>query len=241
MTPEAYNSKNRLELGRAGWDYLLKVGVEEFQRRSGLVVDGKAGPKTRAALVKFLGGENDGAPIPQTREELRRVYADYHYRIKWKKLPNGDRRYKGIDILGSWVRDNIVRVRLSNGVSVRLHRLIAEEFRELFEEAAEVSGYAPRVVQGFVPRHILWKPYTDRGRERKLSLHASGLAVDLDPSKNAMFSPESVLWTEDGLKFVKVFEDRGWIWGGRFRYRKEAGNAQRFGDPMHFQRAGRKC
>ena len=239
MSPERYNEKQREELGSLAWGYLLRIGVEEFQRRAGLVVDGKAGPVTRSALIKFLNEANEN-PIPQNREELRRFYADYNYRIKWSR-DDGKKKYRGVEILGSWTRDNIVRIRLFNGVSVRLHRLIADEFRELFEEASAVSGYTPSVVQGFVPRHILWKPFTSRGKERKLSLHASGLAVDLDPNLNRMFSPASILWTEHGLRFVDVFEKAGWIWGGRFRYRREAGQPMRYGDPMHFQRAGRGC
>jgi hypothetical protein len=242
MTPSVYNQRQREAgaLDSVAWSHLLTLGVEEFQRREGLVVDGRAGPKTQAALTDSLR-RGPSSAIPQTRSELRALYADYKYSIKWSKTADGGRRYRGISIHGSWVRDNIVRVRLHNGVAVRLHRDIAAEFRRLFLEASEVSGYTPAIAQGFVARHVLWRPYAPNGKERKLSLHASGLAVDFDPKSNAMFSPDARLWTEDGQKFVSVFESAGWTWGGRFRYSKERNKVKRYGDAMHFQRAGRRC
>lgn len=53
-----------------------------------------------------------------------------------------------------------------------------------------------------------------------LSMHAYGIAVDIDPAHNALNTegrmPDAV---------VKMFERRGWYWGGRFSRK----------DPMHFE------
>jgi len=53
-----------------------------------------------------------------------------------------------------------------------------------------------------------------------LSMHAYGIAVDIDPAHNQMGTtgrmPQAV---------IDAFESRGWYWGGRFSRR----------DPMHFE------
>ena len=62
-----------------------------------------------------------------------------------------------------------------------------------------------------------------RGKKR-LSLHAFGVAIDLDPTSNPLGSKKGTMpfWV------VSIFKKYGWKWGGDFKGRK---------DPMHFQRA----
>jgi hypothetical protein len=58
-----------------------------------------------------------------------------------------------------------------------------------------------------------------------LSLHAYGIAIDLDPAHNALgdTTPRMPAFV------VKAFEDKGWFWGGRWKGSRC--------DGMHFQRA----
>jgi len=59
----------------------------------------------------------------------------------------------------------------------------------------------------------------------ELSMHAYGVAIDLDPERNAMGDTTPAM-----PKFVvEAFERRGWVWGGRWKGRNC--------DGMHFQRA----
>lgn len=65
-----------------------------------------------------------------------------------------------------------------------------------------------------------------RGRASKLSTHAWGIAVDLEPQDN----PLGEAWEDDGIRLdprvIDIFKNHGWAWGGDFNPRP---------DPMHFQ------
>lgn len=58
-----------------------------------------------------------------------------------------------------------------------------------------------------------------------LSVHSWGCAIDIDPENNGMgdTTPTMPTWV------VKIFEDHGWLWGGRWTGKNC--------DGMHFQRA----
>lgn len=119
-----------------------------------------------------------------------------------------------------WAAARMVKVRLFDGKTVTVHRLIADNFARTYEEAVRESGYHPKSVQTWVPRHILWNP------KNRLSLHSYGIAVDFDPSLNPYGDRPAVL--DRYPKFVEVFERNGWRWGGRWK------PASR--DKMHFER-----
>jgi D-alanyl-D-alanine carboxypeptidase len=57
----------------------------------------------------------------------------------------------------------------------------------------------------------------------QVSVHSFGAAVDIDPDHNGLGddTPDMPAWAVD------AFEDKGWVWGGRWLRR----------DGMHFQRA----
>lgn len=67
-----------------------------------------------------------------------------------------------------------------------------------------------------------WNVRYKRGNKKEVSLHAYGLAVDINADTNPMKSP---LTTDMPAAFVRVFEEQGFKWGGRFLTP----------DPMHFQ------
>ena len=58
----------------------------------------------------------------------------------------------------------------------------------------------------------------------RLSCHAWGCAIDLDPEHNAMGSHKWKMPKD----VVSIFEAQGWNWGGRWKHRPDA---------MHFQAA----
>ena len=199
-------------------DFLIEEGARSLQQRRGLHVDGKAGPKTRAAIEAESSSPLPSVvPVPKGRSAVKRVYGDFDYEDAIK--PSGAKSGR-IMIDDGWVATNIVTVRLHTGKRVRLHRLIAEEFRELFKKACEVSGYTPKSVQTFVPRHIRWDA------RRKLSYHSWGIAVDFDPKLNPAKSKDTVI--RKHMEFVDVFRNAGWTWGGDWKS---------FIDDMHFQRS----
>ena len=60
--------------------------------------------------------------------------------------------------------------------------------------------------------------YRAQRRSKKISPHAWGIAIDLDPDTNQMGTPGSM-----NQRIIEIFESFGFIWGGGFN------------DPMHFQ------
>lgn len=212
MDPSQFNSAE-LAAGRLTQAMLeaAKVagGIVAVQLRHGLAPDGKAGARTQAVLQALVEGRT---PIPTGREGVANVYGKFAY------TEGGGGR---INVEAPWTAANIVTVTLHTGAKVRLHKLVAAEFVQLYKRASEVSGYTPSSVQTYVPRHTLWDP------NRTLSLHSWGIAIDFDPSANPMGGANSRLRTQAGQQFVQVFRDAGWTWGGDWPMK----------DDMHFQRA----
>jgi len=182
--------------------------IKSFQIAYGLGVDGIYGPKSDRVYQAVAAGK---VPVPYGREGANAVYGRFQY-----KQPNPEKR--AIVLLGNWTKDHIVKVKLHSGKTVRLHKLIADEFVDVFRRACEAAGETPKSVQTFVPR-------LTNGLQ-KLSMHSWGIAVDFDPTENPYGGRNSWMRTDAGQRFVQVFEDAGWTWGGRWSFK----------DDMHFQR-----
>jgi hypothetical protein len=60
----------------------------------------------------------------------------------------------------------------------------------------------------------------------RLSTHAWGASIDLDPQKNPLGKPYNETRGMMPKAVIKIFEAEGWKWGRRFRNRP---------DCMHFQ------
>lgn len=188
-------------------DIIAKWGsIEALQTAAALTPDGLLGPKTERAFRLLEAGQ---PPIPEGRSRIASVYGAFDYT---KNLVG-----RGITIKGDWVAKNIVSARLHTGQNVRLHRLVAEEFVRVFAAACAAAGQTPKSVQTFVPRVTA---------QKTLSLHSWGIAVDFDPAQNPVGGRNSWMRTAAGQRFVKVFKEAGWTWGGRWSFK----------DDMHFQR-----
>ena len=120
----------------------------------------------------------------------------------------------------NWEEDNIVNVTIGNK-TVKLHKGVANKFAKAFAEAAAASGYTPRSVQTFVPRHM-------RGK-KSLSNHSFGTAIDLDPPLNWLGGIVRTTGAPSMMRrkmtFVKVMKSHGFIWGGDWNIK----------DDMHFE------
>lgn len=166
---------------------------------------------------------------PRTRAEVIATFGDPGRRV----------------VDASWVRANILTCRDVNGDRASMpgvpphyyfmtHRLIEPLLREAFRRAAIAApDYRIGRAASFVYRHERHDP------SRPLSLHAWGIAVDVDSEHNraveydegARPAPWSEAWRKQwprGLPrpFVEAFESVGWVWGGRWA---------RYCDPMHWQ------
>lgn len=226
---DAYNLAAVPKLSRQAHARILEEGTRAVQEELRLKVDGWCGPKTIAAVEGLEGAQSGEAPstgssglvpVPKGRSGIRSVYGAFEYE-------ESTTQRGAIVIDKAWSRKNIVGVYLHTGKRVWLHRLVADEFRRLFEKACAASGYTPERIGTWVARHILWNP------EKALSTHSWGIAVDFDSRLNRYGVP--VLETKLGQHpaFVEVFEDAGWVWGGRWG----DPDTGRGCDAMHFQRA----
>lgn len=94
----------------------------------------------------------------------------------------------------------------------RVHAKIADELRVCLQLIADAGlwHFVSSQAGGYTFR-------TQRG-STKLSMHAFGAAVDFDPVRNPFKRPSELtaLGTEPGLEVVRIFESRGWVWGGRW-------------------------
>jgi len=105
---------------------------------------------------------------------------------------------------------------LSRRVStIRCHVLLARKFEATFQ-AIHDEGFWPAV-------HDYGGCYAfraQRGSASKLSLHAWGLAVDLNTNTNKLGTTGDM-----SADVVRIFEENGFVWGGHFSRP----------DGMHFQ------
>ena len=112
---------------------------------------------------------------------------------------------------------------------IRCHKLVAESLRRVLQ--AILAHFGTRAAIRRAGMDLYGGAYNFRrisGAER-LSVHAWGAAIDLDPGHN----PLGRAWASGcgmmPMEVVALFEAEGWVWGGRFKGRK---------DCMHFQAAG---
>jgi hypothetical protein len=123
-----------------------------------------------------------------------------------------------IEILGDWVRTNIIEidtpVLAHTGVrKLQVHRKAAEPFRRVFAsiEAAGLGGRILTCAGTWVPRHKSWNP------ENGLSAHTWGIAIDLNERWNPYNRAPAPLGAEGSLvELVPYFAAEGFAWGGHF-------------------------
>lgn len=115
----------------------------------------------------------------------------------------------------AWVRANIVDATVPILGRVTCHRLMVPQLRAALQEVQDSGlGGLLRTYDGcFVPRFI---PNTDKA----VSLHAWGIAIDMDASTNY----RGIRGTMDD-RIVAIMKKWGFRWGGDWSYT----------DPMHFE------
>lgn len=124
-----------------------------------------------------------------------------------------------VQIDSAWVRRNIVRAQVPvlRG-QVVCHRLLIPQLRGALQEVQDrgLAHLIDTTQYGgcWVPRHILFNA------ARGLSMHAWGLAVDLNVSTNGYGASPQM-----DPRIVEIFDRWGFVWGGRWS----------IPDGMHFE------
>jgi len=110
---------------------------------------------------------------------------------------------------------------------VWVHKKVADVFKKVFKEIAESKvDYNFTDVQSYCCRYI------GSSICRNYSLHAFGLAIDINPKRNphCPFYPvckkENVLITDLPPQVIEIFKRNGFRWGGDYKSSKDA---------MHFE------
>lgn len=104
---------------------------------------------------------------------------------------------------------------------IRIHRLAAASLARILANIWDGFGRSQAEIEkiGLNQFGGSYQHRTRRGSGR-LSLHAFGAAIDLDPLHNRMFRGNKGVMC---AKVIAYFEAEGWRWGGNY------------GDPMHFE------
>lgn len=136
-----------------------------------------------------------------------------------------------------WERENLVFVPLPwKGVAhwnpdlrvkaLRVHKRVAPSLTRILAKIWEAYGKNQKAIEK-VNLHLIGGGYVWRTMRNKsrLSMHAYGCAVDLDPANNDLGDPTPQM----PAVVVAAFEEEGWEWGGRWSVQNR--------DGMHFQAA----
>ncbi len=117
----------------------------------------------------------------------------------------------------AWVQANIARAEVPILGVVTCHRLLIPQLAAALSEI-EQRGLGYKIYQYagcYVPRFI------DRNPRKNLSMHAFGLAFDINVASNGLGTVGDM-----DPEVVAIFEKWGFEWGGRWKPRP---------DPMHFE------
>ncbi|MFN2588529.1 MAG: M15 family metallopeptidase [Actinomycetota bacterium] len=188
---------------------LVAVGVEDA---------GKA-PATGAALrdafpgakVRRLLGEVPGPLEPDDPEVVGESSGGLIGTMRFEVLDDGFIRPDP-----AWVSGNIASATVPILGSVTCHRIMLPQLHAALAEI-EAEGLAGEIYQYngcYVPRFI------DRDPGKPLSMHAFGLAFDVNTPTNQLGTAGDI-----DPRVVAIFEEWGFVWGGRWTRP----------DPMHFE------
>ena len=140
--------------------------------------------------------------------EIEKIFCKFDYE---------DNANGSITILGSWIKDNIVKV-VINKQTMWVNRQLLKQIHFIIRDLNRLKVlYLFDLSNGggcFVARHKCWN------KTRRLSHHSWGIAIDLNPKKypyGTDKNPPKVI--------INIFKRHGFIHGGDWRSK----------DGMHFQ------
>lgn len=104
---------------------------------------------------------------------------------------------------------------------IRVHKKVADSLNRIFASLWETFGKTQAGIEA-VDLHQIGGAYYFRARRgsSRLSNHARGIAIDIDPQDNPMSRTRRM---DMDKRVIAAFEAEGWRWGGAY------------GDPMHFE------
>jgi hypothetical protein len=144
----------------------------------------------------------DGLPTPRWElSNLTTIATPYPLRLSWD------------------LETTVRRIRCHRGVAADLTAILDEIFHAYKSDLEEIRAARMDLYGG------AYNFRRSRGGP-SLSMHAYGIAIDLDPEKNAL----GVKWEADKAMVpelvIDIFATHGWSWGGLWKELPEAGHFQ---------------
>jgi hypothetical protein len=139
--------------------------------------------------------------VPNNEQELKALYGEFTY----TELSKG-----AVQMTGSWEKKNLIVLKDPAGckVPIQIHKVLADTFVDCLTRAITTCPtYKIKQLGGYCPRHKMGDV------RRGLSIHSWGAAFDINWAMNGVGKSAPHDLPED---FMKVFEDAGWVWGGRW-------------------------
>lgn len=197
------------------WDVARRLGVDRANTVIAAVDDSAAASSVGGRLERALGGGSaEVREIPSSQQARLAGRARAHI----EPFSYRDRGDGTIAIDSAWVGRYITTVDLPHLGTTRCHRAMVPQLLAALQEI-EARGLAhelkPEEFAGcWVPRHIDWDPADP------LSMHAWGLAVDINAQSNPLGAQPQM-----NRRVVAIFRKWGFEWGGTWSRP----------DGMHFQ------
>lgn len=189
------------------WDLGAQLGEHEVTKLLVAVEEGASTSKVQKAIVAALGGGTANKREVPRDQQAQLFASNGAMQIPaFTYVDNGDGT---ISIQGSWVRDWIVGVDLPRLGRAYVNKIMAPQLLAAFKEL-EAKGLIDLLDPsqfggGWVARHIDWNP------RKSLSMHAWGLAIDINTQENALGATPTL-----DPRIVEVFDRWGFAWGGRW-------------------------
>ncbi len=179
-----------------------------------------------------LGDDADdaGLSIPRRADGTIRPLRDADLRLAFGDIRHTEKEGGRVRLEDAWIEANLQSMDVDVlGQKITVHTKAVEPFRRVFA-AIEEAGLGDRILTfdgTWVARHKGWN------RERNLSAHAWGVAIDLNARWNG-YGVRPAPRGEHGslIELVPHFAAEGFAWGGHFRPSK-------YLDGMHFELARR--
>lgn len=195
-------------------------------------LDGIYGPRTKAAHEAYQ------ATIPPAPEPVAVAQALNHW-PKQKDVPDFFGRHElGKDGMPTdrWQTRCLTQIRLPYPLRLswapetivqRLtcHKLVARDLGQILEDILKHFGSVEAVRKARMDLFGGCYNYRPMRNASSLSMHAWGVAIDLDPDRNGLgkkWKPDAGMMPE---AVVEIFKRHGWTWGGLWKTP----------DAMHFQ------
>lgn len=110
---------------------------------------------------------------------------------------------------------------------IKVNKVAAPSLRLILAEIWEACGRSQKKIAAIGLDVFSGDWVVRQARGLKIaSMHSYGLAVDFNAPRNKLGAPEAKTFFKATSLVVQIFEKHGWVWGGRWKGRRDA---------MHFQ------